>query len=301
MSEGTGPALACLTEYLDTLRAERRLSENTVRSYGRDLALYGTFLASQGADPCAADHGKVQAYLLWLSERGLSPRSRARNLSALRSYYRFLRLEGKAAADPTEWIDSPRGWKKLPRFLTGEEVEKLLSGHDTATAAGRRDRLVLELLYDCGFRVSELSSLLLEDIDGESWIIKVRGKGGKERFVPYGEEAASALDEYLEGGTAAAKGKPPGPYLFPGRGKGHLTRQTVWKIVKRHLKARGLRSDVSPHVLRHSFATHLLHNGADLRSVQMMLGHADISTTQIYTHLTQERLKKVHRKYHPRP
>lgn len=301
MTEETPPGLDCRDEYLDTLRAERRLSDNTVRAYGRDLALYAAFLHSRTLRPLTADHEDLQKYLQWLSDRGLSPRSRARNLSAIRSYYRFLRLEGKTETDPTEWLDSPRGWKKLPRFLTGDEVDKLLAGHDAATPAGRRDRLVLELLYDCGFRVSELASLRLEDIDGESWVIKVRGKGGKERFVPYGEEAAAALGEYVDAGGPARKGTLPGPYLFPGRNRGHLTRQSIWKIVKRHLRARGLRTDVSPHVLRHSFATHLLNNGADLRSVQMMLGHADISTTQIYTHLTQERLKKVHKKYHPRP
>jgi integrase/recombinase XerD len=301
MTARTPPALSHLEEYLDALRSERRLSDNTVRSYGRDLALYGTFLRTRAGDPLAAGHEDLQAYLRWLSDRGLSARSRARNLSALRSYYRFLRLEGRTVADPTAWIDSPKGWKKLPRFLSGAEVEQLLSGPDLTTAAGRRDRLLLELLYDCGFRVSELASLRREDIDGESWVIKVRGKGGKERFVPYGEEAAAALETYLGGSGGSPAAVLSGPYLFPGRSGGHLTRQGVWKIVKRHLRARGLRTDVSPHVLRHSFATHLLNNGADLRSVQMMLGHADISTTQIYTHLTQERLKKVHRKFHPRP
>jgi integrase/recombinase XerD len=293
-------ALTFLAEFLDSLRVERHLAENTVRSYERDLALYNTFLRTRGiSSPTEAGHEDLQAYLRWLAARGLAARSRARNLSALRAFYRFLRLEEKAKDDPTEWIESPKGWKKLPRFLNGGDVEKLLASPDRETPSGLRDAALFELLYDCGLRVSELASLRVDGIDLESLLLKVRGKGGKERFVPFGEEALEVLDRYLKESRSATRGT--GDYLFPGRSGGHLTRQGIWKIVKRHLRASGIARSVSPHTLRHSFATHLLNNGADLRAVQMMLGHADISTTQIYTHLTRERLKKVHRKHHPRP
>jgi integrase/recombinase XerD len=289
-------SLKFLGEFLDSLRVERHLAENTVRSYERDLTLYGTFLVLRGVpDPAEASHDDLRAYLGWLAGRGLAPRSRARNLSALRSFYRFLRLEERTEKDPTEGIESPRGWKKLPRFLSGEEVERLLASPDRNSASGLRDAVLFELLYDCGLRVSELATLGSDAVDLESMLLRVRGKGGKERYVPFGEEALEVLRLYRE------KGRDGGEYLFRGRSGGHLTRQAVWKIVKRHLEASGIRQNVSPHTLRHSFATHLLNNGADLRAVQMMLGHADISTTQIYTHVTRERLKKVHRKYHPRP
>jgi integrase/recombinase XerD len=205
-----------------------------------------------------------------------------------------MKLEGLTERDPTEWIESPRGWKRLPPYLSSEEVEKILGNPDLNRPSGLRDALILELLYDCGLRVSELAALKVEDLDMEAGLVRVRGKGGKERFVPFGEEAREVLDRYLEEAG-------PVPYLLPGRFGGHLTRQGIWKIVKRCLRLSGIAKEVSPHTLRHSFATHLLNNGADLRAVQMMLGHADISTTQIYTHLSQERLKKVHRRFHPRP
>ena len=288
-------------DFLASLRVERRLADNTVQSYGRDLMLYGTFLRDRGIEsPTESGHTDLQAYLQWLSRRGLSARSRARNLSALRAFYRFLKLEGITEKDPTEWIESPRGWRKLPRHLSGEEVETLLRCPDRGTPAGLRDAALLELLYDCGLRVSELAALKVGQVDVESWLILVPGKGGKERYVPFGEEALEVLGRYLEEGRPEmVKGKSS-PFLFPGRSSGHLTRQGIWKIVKRHLRASGVTKDVSPHTLRHSFATHLLNNGADLRAVQMMLGHADISTTQIYTTLSQERQKKIHLKYHPR-
>ncbi len=289
-------------DFLASLRVERRLADNTVQSYGRDLLLYGTFLRARGVEsPTESGHDDLQAYLQWLSRRGLSARSRARNLSALRSFYRFLKLEGITERDPTEWIESPRGWRKLPRYLSGGEVEALLRRPDRKTPAGIRDAALLELLYDCGLRVSELAALKMGQVDVESWLVLVPGKGGKERYVPFGEEALDVLGLYLRDGRPRMVKGEGNPFLFPGRSSGHLTRQGIWKIVKRHLRASGVMKDVSPHMLRHSFATHLLNNGADLRAVQMMLGHADISTTQIYTHLSQERLKKIHRKYHPRP
>jgi len=291
-----------LSEFADSLRVERHLAENTVRSYERDLVLFGRFLREGRHDsPLDVDHKDLQLYLRWLADKGLSDRSRARNLSALRSFYRFLKLEGTTDRDPTEWIESPRGWKRLPLYLTGEEVEALLGSPVGEGPTGLRDALILELLYDCGLRVSELAALRPEDIDLESWLIRVSGKGGKERFVPFGEEAFAVLAAYLKGDGPRRPGPAGSAYLLPGRMSGHLTRQSIWKIIKRHLRLCGITKNVSPHTLRHSFATHLLNNGADLRAVQMMLGHSDISTTQIYTHLSQERLKKVHGKFHPRP
>jgi len=296
MPEQRKSSLKFLGEFLDSLRVERHLAENTVRSYERDLTLYGAFLARRSIPgPADASHHDLRAYLGWLAERGLAPRSRARNLSALRSFYRFLKMEERTEQDPTEGIEAPKGWKKLPRFLSSEEVERLLASPDRNSSSGLRDAVLLELLYDCGLRVSELATLGADAVDLESMLVRVRGKGGKERYVPFGEEALEVLRLYGERRDAG------GEYLFRGRLGGHLTRQAVWKIIKRHLRASGIRQNVSPHTLRHSFATHLLNNGADLRAVQMMLGHADISTTQIYTHVTRERLKKVHRKYHPRP
>ncbi len=300
MAQQGKSSLKFLGEFLDSLRVERHLTENTIRSYERDLTLSGTCLTHRGIPgPADASRLDLRAYLGWLAERRLAPRSRARNLSALRSFYRFLKLEERTEQDPTEGIESPKGWKKLPRFLSSEEVERLLAGPDRNSASGLRDAVLFELLYDCGLRASELATLGSDAVDLESMLVRVRGKGGKERYVPFGEEALEVLRLYRE--RKRNVGDAGGEYLFRGRSGGHLTRQAVWKIIKRHLEASGIRQSVSPHTLRHSFATHLLDNGADLRAVQMMLGHSDISTTQIYTHVTRERLKKVHRKYHPRP
>jgi len=302
MNDEANPARNPLvTDFLDSLRVERRLAANTVESYGRDLGGYFAFLASRGlADAREADVPLVRDYLAWLAQRGLAASSRARGLASLRSFYRFLRLEGRIDVDPTEFLESPRGWKKLPRHLSGEEVERLLAHPDRGTRTGARDALLLALLYDCGMRVSELAGLRLEQIDVEAWLIRVRGKGDKERFVPFGEEAREAIVAYLAGPRTASRRAAGNPHLFPGARGGHLTRQRAWQIVKLHLRGAGVTQAVSPHTLRHSFATHLLDNGADLRAVQLLLGHADISTTQIYTHLSQERLRKVHAKYHPR-
>jgi integrase/recombinase XerD len=285
-------------EFLEAVRAEHRLAANTVEAYGRDLARFAAHLAScEGGDPAGADIGRVRGYLASLARSGLAASSRARHLAALRAFYRFLRLEGRIDRDPTELVDSPRGWKRLPRKLSGDEVERLLAHPDRGTRAGLRDALLLELLYDCGLRVSELVGLRLDRIDVESWLLRIRGKGGKERLVPFGEEARELILRHLEESRAAGRA---GGHLFPGGRGGHLTRQRAWQIVKRHLRGAGIARAVSPHTLRHSFATHLLDNGADLRAVQLLLGHADISTTQIYTHLSQERLRAVHARHHPR-
>jgi integrase/recombinase XerD len=290
-----------LDEFLDYLRVERRLAANTVEGYGRDLERYVAWLRAQGgAGAGEAGVDVLRAHLAWLVDRGLAASSRSRSLAALRGWYRFLKLEGRIEQDPTELLDSPRGWKRLPRYLSGEEVDRLLGHPDRATSRGARDALLLALLYDCGLRVSELAGLRLDQVDLEAWLLRVRGKGGKERFVPFGELAREAIVAYLEGPRGGTRRAAGNPHLFPGPRGGHLTRQRAWQIVKLHLAGAGVSRAVSPHTLRHSFATHLLDNGADLRAVQLLLGHADISTTQIYTHLSQERLRAVHARCHPR-
>jgi integrase/recombinase XerD len=295
------PSAALIADFLDYLRVERRLAANSVAAYGRDLARFAAFLSRRGAAGIPdADVPLLRDYLGWMAERGLAAASRARGLAAVRACYRYLLLEGRIAQDPTEFLESPRGWKKLPRYLGGEEVERLLAHPDRRTRMGLRDALLLALLYDCGLRVSELASLKLEQIDLEAWLIRVRGKGDKERFVPFGEQAREAILAFLAGSRGASRRAGGNAHLFPGARGGHITRQRAWQIVKLHLAGAGVTRAVSPHTLRHSFATHLLDNGADLRAVQLLLGHADISTTQIYTHLSQERLRKVHAKYHPR-
>jgi integrase/recombinase XerD len=295
---GPDPVVA---EFLESLRFERRLSANTVESYGRDLRGYVQYLSSRGTGgPLAADVAAVREYLARLAERGLAAASRSRALAALRAFHRFLRVEGRIEHDPTEFLDSPRGWKKLPRSLSGEEVERLLAHPDRGSRTGARDALLLALLYDCGLRVTEVAGLRLDQVDLESWVIRVRGKGDKERFVPFGEQAREAIEGYLAGARGRSVRARGNPHLFPGARGGHLTRQRAWQIVKALVRGSGVTRAVSPHTLRHSFATHLLDNGADLRAVQLLLGHADISTTQIYTHLSRERLKRVHERFHPR-
>jgi len=290
-----------IAEFLDYLRGERRLAGNSVAAYTRDLERYAGFLSTRG--PVGLREAEVDVlreYLAWLAERGLAGSSRARSLAAVRAFYRFLLLEGRIAQDPTEYLEAPQGWKKLPRYLSGVEIERLLAHPDRGTRIGLRDALLFALLYDCGLRVSELAALRLEQLDLESWLIRVRGKGDKERFVPFGEEARASILAYLSRSRGLSRRAGGNSHLFPGARGGHLTRQRAWQIVKAHLVGAGVARTVSPHTLRHSFATHLLDNGADLRAVQLLLGHADISTTQIYTHLSQERLRKVHALYHPR-
>ncbi|MHB8836087.1 MAG: site-specific tyrosine recombinase XerD [Candidatus Methylomirabilia bacterium] len=290
-----------IADFLDYLRVERRLAANSVQAYDRDLKRYAGFVSARGGAALAGvDVALLREYLEWLAGRGLAASSRARGLAAVRSFYRFLLLEGRIEQDPTEYLEAPRGWKKLPRHLSGEEVERLLAHPDRGTRTGLRDALLFALLYDCGLRVSELAALRLEQLDLESWLIRVRGKGDKERFVPFGEEAREAILAYLERSRSHSRRAAGNRHLFPGARGSHLTRQRAWQIVKAHLAGAGVTRTVSPHTLRHSFATHLLDNGADLRAVQLLLGHADISTTQIYTHLSQERLRKVHALYHPR-
>ena len=286
--------------YVGYLTVERGLSNNTVQAYGRDVEEFLEFLDRSRQDLSQADKQVLLEYIQSLYAR-LSARSVTRKVAALKSFFRFLLLDGFISFDPTETLESPRTWRSLPKYLTLEEVDRLLLQPDLEKPHGIRDRAMLEVLYATGLRVSELIRLKLGDFNFDAGFLRTFGKGGKERIVPLGDSAIGYLSLYLrEAYPRFKKKKPTTPFLFLSQKGGPMTRQNFWVLVEKYGKQVGLSSRLSPHVLRHSFATHLLENGADLRAVQLMLGHADISTTQIYTHVTRERLKKIYQKYHPR-
>ncbi len=299
-----------LDQFLSYLRVERGLAENTIKAYGRDLSKYLKFLERQGIDSLEKSHRQeIMSYLMGLKkrgqsqERGLSPLSISRNLVAIKMFHRFLVSEGHVKEDPTanmqSGMTSAWAWTKVPDVLTVSEVNKLLKRPDRSPA-GLRDRAILEFLYATGMRVSELISLKPADLNLEFGYIRCFGKGSKERIVPFGKEALLRLKKYLEKvRPELVKREGISPIFLTRLGKG-FTRQGLWKLVKKHARKTRLEKKITPHTLRHSFATHLLQGGADLRSVQEMLGHSDISTTQIYTHVDRERLKRIHAKYHPR-
>ena len=283
-----------IDRFMQYLRIEKGLSKNTLSAYGRDLALYADYLG--GMDLIALDSERVSGFISYMYAEGRKARSAARALSAVRGLHRFLILEGDATDDPTASVDLPRAWSPLPHFLSLEEVDRLLGVPDTATRFGLRDRAMLEVLYATGLQVSELVDLTLDAVDLENGVVRSIGKGSKERVVPLGEAAVEAVRAYLRAG----RGDSPSSSLFLNyRGK-QLTRAGFWLILRGHAERAKIDRGISPHMLRHSFATHLLERGADLRSVQMMLGHADISTTQIYTHVIRERLKQIYQSHHPR-
>jgi integrase/recombinase XerD len=286
--------------YLSYLAVERGLSRNTVDAYERDVRDFLTFLDGSHRDLQQADREALLEYIQQLYVR-LSARSVMRKVAALRSFFRFLLLDGFIFHDPTETLETPKTWRSLPKYLTVDEVNHLLQQPDLGTLQGIRDRAMLEVLYATGLRVSELVRLRLSDLNFEVGFLRTLGKGAKERIVPIGDSAIEATSTYLKQAYPKYKSKNPStPFLFLSQKGGAMTRQNFWVLVEKYGKQVGLASRLSPHVLRHSFATHLLENGADLRAVQLMLGHADISTTQIYTHVTRERLRKVYQKYHPR-
>ncbi|MFL5427055.1 MAG: site-specific tyrosine recombinase XerD [Myxococcales bacterium] len=293
------PLYTALDRYLAHLRVERALMPATLESYSRDLRQYLEWLESQGVVKLT-DVGRlhVLSHLSALHGRGLSRASQARHLAAMRGLHRFAAAEGVTVADPSDGIAASRGSRPLPRFLGVDEVDRLLAQPDARSPTGARDRAMLELLYASGLRVSELVGLGAAAVDPRLGIVRVRGKGDKERVVPVGERAQDALATYLRTARPVLLGPRQSRDLFvTARGK-RMTRQGFWKLLGRHARAAGL-PDVHPHTLRHSFATHLLERGADLRAVQAMLGHADIATTQIYTHVDRERLKAILAK-HPR-
>ena len=294
-----------MLDFLDYLEFERGLSRNTLEAYRGDLQQLGTFLAQQGTDALAADHAQLSAFLaaLAVGSEERPPASAAtlqRKAACLRSFYRHLRREGAIAHDPTAELRGPRKAQRLPAVLSRDEIAHLLDAPRGTAPAALRDRALLELLYACGLRASETVDLQLEDIDLHEQLLRARGKGSKERLVPIGREAISALRAYLDRGRPAMVGLRPERHVFVNRRGGGLSRQGLYKIVQGYADAVGLKDRMSPHTLRHTFATHMLAGGCDLRALQEMLGHADIATTQLYTHLSTERLRDVYFDAHPR-
>jgi integrase/recombinase XerD len=294
-----------LLDFLAYLEFERGLSRNTLEAYRSDLLQLGAFLGRRGVDVVAAGHSDLSAFLAELAAGGeerppVAAATLQRKAACLRSFYRHLRREGVLDHDPTADLRAPRKSQRLPQVLTRDEVARLLGAPRGTDPAALRDRALLELMYACGLRASEAIGLDVRDVDLEIGVLRARGKGSKERLVPIGREAVSAARAYLERGRQGFVGLGDEPRLFVNRRGGGLTRQGLYKIVQRHARAVGLDDRMSPHTLRHTFATHLLAGGCDLRSLQEMLGHADIATTQIYTHLSAERLKDAYFKAHPR-
>lgn len=288
-----------IDQFLDALWLERGLSENTLSAYRSDLYSYSGWLVSSASrDLLQSRPEDILAYLATLT--GKSSRTSARRLSSLRRFFQYLAREGRISHDPCARIAAPRIGRPLPKSLTEEEVESLLDAPDTATAVGQRDRAMLEVLYATGLRVSELVGLQLVQVNLRQGVLRVIGKGNKERLVPLGEEASDWVEKFIRQGRAELLQEPPVDVLFPSRRGRMMTRQTFWHAIKRHAVRAGISKTLSPHVVRHAFATHLLNHGADLRVVQMLLGHSDISTTQIYTHVARERLKNLHAEHHPR-
>jgi len=281
---------------------ERRLSANSVASYARDLVLLQQFAAGAGTPVERFTRQHLEALVRQLMSEARSPRSVARAVACYRGFYRFLVIDGRVTVNPADQLRSPRSWKTLPRHLSIEEVDQLLAQPDVSAPRGLRDRALIELLYATGLRVSELITLRPADVNLDASYLTCTGKGAKQRIVPMGDEAAAWVRRYLRDGRPALLGRRRSPRLFVnarGGGSG-LTRVGFWKILKAYGRTAGVTAALSPHMLRHSFATHLLERGADLRAIQMMLGHADLSTTQIYTHVLQQRMRAVYDRFHPR-
>lgn len=287
-------------DFIEYCRLEKGLAGNTLQAYGRDLARLADFCKGSRREIDEATGADIAAFVDSLYEAGLGSRSVARYLATLRSYYRYLLEQEQIAVDPTTDVSSPGQWKQLPKFLTLEEVDSLLAAPDEKTARGGRDRAMLQLLYATGLRVSELVGVQMNHLNASMGVLRTRGKGAKERLTPVGRQALVAIEDYVERDRPILLKKRVSPYLFVTQRGGPMTRQAFWKLLKQHGLKAGIIKNLSPHVVRHSFATHLLDRGADLRSVQMMLGHADISTTQIYTHVLRERLRSVYDQHHPR-
>ncbi|MFA6202856.1 MAG: site-specific tyrosine recombinase XerD [Gallionella sp.] len=291
-----------LDEFADSLWLEDGLSRNTLDSYRRDLNKFSDWLRNQrGQDLLQTTHADLQGYIadLFIVQKA-KPSSAGRNLSSLKRLFRYLLRQGKIAIDPTLKIDTPKLPRNLPQSLTEQDVEQLLAAPDIETSLGLRDRTMFEVLYATGLRVSELVSLGIGQVSMDMGVVRVAGKGNKERLVPLGEVALDWLQSYLDDSRGVLlAGRISDDLFITARGSG-MTRQMFWYLIKKHAKQSGLDKPLSPHTLRHAFATHLLNHGADLRVVQMLLGHADISTTQIYTHVARERLKQLHAKHHPR-
>ncbi|HET7315025.1 site-specific tyrosine recombinase XerD [Salinisphaera sp.] len=288
-----------IERFLDGLWAERGLAEATLAAYRNDLAAFGRWQAERDG-LLAAGPDDIQDYLALRNTHNSSSRSAARLLSSLRQFYRYQKRAGAIESDPTALIEMPVQGRRLPKTLTEADVEALIRAPDTGTDLGLRDRAMLELMYAAGLRVSELVSATRAQVNTRQGVIRVTGKGGRERLVPLGEAAVDWLERYLTGARAALLGAGVSDILFVTARRSGMTRQNVWHRIRAHAATAGIAAPVSPHGLRHAFATHLLNHGADLRAVQMLLGHADLSTTQIYTHVARARLKALHADHHPR-
>jgi integrase/recombinase XerD len=285
--------------YLAYLRDVRRMSDNTLESYARDLAALGSFAADHERDVSTLDRRDLEAFVRGLMASGLSPRSTARAVACVRGFYRFVAVEAGREASAADDLRAPRAWPALPRFLDLEEVDRLLAAPDPSTPRGLRDKALVSVLYATGLRVSELLALKLPNLYMDEGYLTCVGKGSKERLVPIGQEAIAWVCQYVASGRPLLVTRPS-PWLFVNARGGPLSRVGFWKLLKEYGIKAGITHDISPHLLRHSFATHLLDRGADLRAIQLMLGHADLSTTQIYTHVLEARLRTVYDKFHPR-
>ncbi|MDH5765428.1 MAG: site-specific tyrosine recombinase XerD [Gammaproteobacteria bacterium] len=298
----TASELTIVESFLDTIWMEQGLSANTLAAYRNDLASFALWLQQQNLNLTTSTEIEIQQYLANRYEQGTKNRSAARLLSSLRRFFAWLVREGRISDDPTALLESPKPEKPLPKTLTEQQVIDLINAPGTQHALGLRDRAMLEMLYATGLRVSELVGLQLSQVSLDPGVVRIIGKGGKERLVPFGEESLEWLQRYIRQARAELmQGKPPCKEVFvTNRGRG-MTRQAFWYLIKRYAVTVGIEADaLSPHTLRHAFATHLLNHGADLRVVQMLLGHTDISTTQIYTHVADQRLKELYHQHHPR-
>ena len=289
-------------EYLDHLRVERRLAAHTLESYGRDLEALAKYAAAAERRVEMLDRGDLEAFVRQQMASGLSPRSVARRVAAIRGFYRFLVLDRRLEHSPADDLQPPRAWPALPKLLSLSEVDTLIAQPDVTTPLGLRDRAMIELLYATGLRVTELVSVRFGDLHLDEAYLTCVGKGSKERLVPIGDQAAQWIQRFQREGRPQLTDSPPKARdtVFVNARGGRLTRVGFWKILKRYGRTARLPRTLSPHVLRHSFATHLLENGADLRAIQLMLGHADLSTTQIYTHVLETRLRTIYDRFHPR-
>ena len=296
--EFTSPIAAFLTH----VKVEKGLSANTIAAYRRDMAKFQIFALKRKLTLETVDRDNLVDFLASLYRVGLESKTVARHLVTLRNFFRFAQLQGLIRSDPSMNLESPKVRRSLPEYLKLDEVDRLLEMPDEKTALGVRDRAMLEVLYSTGLRVSELTSLRVADLDARMGCVRCVGKGDKERLVPVGAKALAMVQRYLSSGRPklCVHGRSASSWLFVNRRGGKLSRVGVWKILSAYGRRAGLRAALTPHMLRHSFATHLLERGADLRSVQLMLGHADISTTQIYTHVVEERLKQIYKEHHPR-
>lgn len=296
----SAPGHPLIDRFLDSLWLEKGLADNTRASYRSDLALFNGWLEGRGIELRNAGREAILEHLAWRLENGYQARSTARLLSGLRGFYRYLLREGDIAVDPTLRVELPRVGRPLPKAISEADVEALLAAPDIDDPLGLRDRAMLEVLYACGVRVSELVGLTLEQVSLRQGVLRAFGKGRKERLVPLGEEALAWLERYLREARGTLLAGRPCDALFPSQRGEQMTRQTFWHRIKLHARTAGISTSISPHTLRHAFATHLLNHGADLRTVQMLLGHSDLSTTQIYTHIARARLQALHAMHHPR-